>query len=344
MRELRVSSVGHLDWAEARPPALSSAHAALVRPIAVATCDFDHLIVSGAMPLPLPLSVGHECVATVVEVGAEVRTVKVGDTVVLPYQISCGSCDACRCGHTSCCAAVPWLSCYGLGAAAGDFGGLMSDLALVPFADAMLLALPPGVSPADAAAAGCNIVDAYRTVGPQLLAHPGAAVLVCGGAFVNIGLYAVMLARALGASRVDFFHPDADVSDKAARLGANVLESLERIEARAYPVTVDASMDARVLGAAIAATAPSGTCTASTMYVGDPATGLTPLPLMSMFERCMTLTTGQPHARGLLQSVLGLIADGTCRPALVTDGIVDWEDAPSAFRAGSGKHICTRTA
>lgn len=238
---------------------------------------------------------------------------------------------------------MPWLSCYGLGALAGDWGGMMSDLAYVPYADAMLVPLPPGVSPADAAAAGCNIVDAFNTVGAPLQARPGAAVLVAAGAFTNIGLYAVQLARALGASRIDFFHPDPSVGAKAAALGARVLASPAEIEALAYPITVDASMDAAVLAATVQATAPTGVCTASTMYVGDPATGLTSVPLLAMFERCMTFRTGQPHARGLLDAVLGLIADGTCQPGLVTDRVVGWEDAPAVFGAERGKYVCVRS-
>jgi alcohol dehydrogenase len=338
MRELRISGIGQVEWAAAIEPALKSRTAALVRPVAVATCDFDHLMVAGAMPVPLPLAIGHECVATVVAVGDDVRSVGVGDTVVVPYQISCGSCDACCSGRTSSCAAVPWLSCYGLGPMSGDWGGMMSDLVTVPYADAMLVPLPVGVSAADAAAASCNIVDAYNAVGPALAERPGSAVLVCSAAFTNIGLYSVVLAQALGAGRVDFLHPDPVVRDKASRLGARVLESVADIEDSAYPVTVDTSMNPEVLAAAIRATAAGGMCTASTMYAGD----TTGVPLMAMFERCMTLRTGQPHARGLLDSVLGLMADGTLNPGLVTDSVIDWEDAPAAFCAGAGKHICVR--
>lgn len=344
MRELRVSGVGQLDWAEAAEPRLMSATAALVRPVAVATCDFDHLMVGGAVPVPLPLAIGHECVATVVSVGDEVLSFAAGDTVVVPYQISCGSCDACRSGRTSSCSAVPWLSCYGLGAMSGGWGGMMSDVVVVPYADAMLVRLPSGVDAADAAAASCNIVDAFNAVGPALAERPGAAVLVCSSAFTNIGLYSVVLAQALGAARVDFHHPDRGVCDKAAGLGANVLESVAAIEESAYPVTVDASMNPETLAAAIRATAAGGVGTASTMYAGDAAGGLTAVPLMAMFERCMTLRTGQPHVRGLLDSVLALMVEGTLRPGLVTDSVIEWEDAPTAFRAGRGKHICVRHA
>jgi alcohol dehydrogenase len=176
MRELILSAPGQLRWTEARAPELSGPHGALVEPIAVATCDFDHLLVSGRQPAAWPLAIGHEFVARVLQVGDEVRSFTPGDVVIVPFQISCGSCAACERGQTSACARVPWLSCYGLGALAGNWGGAASDVVSVPYADAMLVRLPAGLAPHDAAAVSCNVVDAYRTVGPQLAARRQARV------------------------------------------------------------------------------------------------------------------------------------------------------------------------
>jgi alcohol dehydrogenase len=232
---------------------------------------------------------------------------------------------------------VPWLSCYGLGGASGDWGGAVSDLVGVPYADAMLVVLPDGISPEDAAAASCNIPDAYRCVGPQLLERPGAPVLVIGGAFGNIGLYSVAIAKALGASRVDYLDGDEARASRAATLGADVIPAAADVEAGAYPITVDASQDPDLLALALRATAGSGVCTASTMYLAD-----APLPLLDMFRRCVTFQTGQPHARTHLEPVLELIRDGRLRPAEITDAVVGWEDAPAAFASGGGKTVCVR--
>jgi alcohol dehydrogenase len=338
MRQLIVSEPGKVEWADAVAPRLAGPGSALVRPIAAATCDFDHLLVSGATGFPLPVALGHEFVAEVVEVGSAVTRVRAGDRVVVPFQISCGTCAACRRGRTSSCENVPWLSCYGLGDGAGGWGSAFSDLVRVPYADAMLVPLPDGVEPAEAAAVGCNVVDAYRCVAPGLEEEPGAAVLVLSGAFANIALFAVAIARALGAPRVDFFDRDPAVREWAGLLGANVVDSPERIESGAYPITVDATMDPSLLATAIRATAPSGTCTLSAMYPGE----TTPVPLMDAFQRCLTLRTGQPHARALLDPVLGLVSSGRLRPSAITRGLLDWGDAPEAFRHGRGKFVCTR--
>jgi len=338
MRQLTVTAPRHVSWSEVPAPQLSGPRAALVRPIAIATCDFDHLIVSGAVGAPPPIAIGHELVAQVIEVGSAVRTLAPGDQVLVPFQIACGECQACRRGHTSACAAVPWLSCYGLGAMAGDWGGAAADLVRVPYADAMLVPLPPGLAPSDAAAMSCNVVDAYRCVGPQLAAHPGADVLIVAGAFANIALYCVAIARGLGAGRIDFVSQDSRLTERAARLGARIVSSAEELSEMDYPITVDASMDPALLSAAVRATARAGVCTISTMYASPDVQ----LPLFAMFERCITLHTGQPHARAFIDPVLELWRAGKLDLAPVVDAVLDWEDAPRAFSAGVGKLVCVR--
>ena len=93
--------------------------------------------------MPPGHAVGHEGLAEVVAVGDDVTTVRVGDRVVVPFQINCGQCSACRRGVTGSCASLPLMAMYGMAPPAGlDGGGFMSDLVLVPFADAMLLPVP----------------------------------------------------------------------------------------------------------------------------------------------------------------------------------------------------------
>ena len=337
MQELVLTGPGELTWKERPAPTIEEPGQALVRPVAVSTCDFDHLMVKGEMPMPMPVAIGHECVAEVVEVGAAVRKLRAGDLVVVPFQVACGECGACRRGHTSNCERTSWLSGYGMGPLGGDFGGAMADLMLVPYAEAMLVPLPEGVAPAEAAAAGCNVVDAYRCVGPQLAERPGAGVLVVGGAFESIALYAVAIAKALGAGRVDYVDRDPRRRERAAALGAEPLDRL-RVQPGAYPISVDASLDPELLELAVRATAPDGVCTVSPMYTGS----ATPLPLFDMFQRCVTLRTGQPHVRAHLETVLELIAAGLLRHPELAPPTVAWEEGASAFGGGEGKTVCLR--
>jgi threonine dehydrogenase-like Zn-dependent dehydrogenase len=117
VRQLVYVSARKLEWQETKAPALQSDRAALVRPVAVATCDLDALIIAGISPFTAPFPVGHECVAEVIDVGDAVRTLSPGQLVSVPFQISCGECEPCRRGRTGNCAIVPFMSTYGFGPA-----------------------------------------------------------------------------------------------------------------------------------------------------------------------------------------------------------------------------------
>ena len=208
MRHLLMSAPGELAWQDVAEPDLRADGEALVRPLAVAACDLDGPIARGETPLRGPIALGHECVATVLETGTGVRSVARGDTVVVPFQISCGDCGRCRRGLTGSCERVADRSMYGFGAVGGDWGGMLADVVRVPYADAMLVAVPAGIDPVTVASASDNLPDAWRTVAPHLRAQPGASVLVLGGGARSIGLYAVAIARALGAGEILYLDSD----------------------------------------------------------------------------------------------------------------------------------------
>src|SRR5207302_9867465 len=99
MLALTYTAPGQLEWRETPQPSLSSDRAALVRPVAVATCDLDALIISGQSPFAPPFPIGHECVAEVTALGDAVSALKPGQLVSVPFQISCGQCQPCRPGR-----------------------------------------------------------------------------------------------------------------------------------------------------------------------------------------------------------------------------------------------------
>jgi threonine dehydrogenase-like Zn-dependent dehydrogenase len=334
MRTLFRAADGSCGWAEVPEPALDGGADAIVRPLAVAACDLDVGIANGVVPLPGGSAVGHEFVAEVVEVGADVTSVRPGDRVCVPFQASCGACATCRRGRTERCETVPPRSMYGLGALAGwDLGGALADLVRVPYAEAMLLPLPAGVAPATAASASDNMPDAWRTVGPYL--HDDLhdrRVLVVGR--VSIGLYATAIARALGAA-VDYVDADPRQRDTAERLGAVAHESVP--PGVKYPITVSTGARVEALVAALRATAPGGVCTDTGIFYGA-----VELPLLEMYLGGVTLTTGLAPARAVMPQVLALLADGRLPADVVTEHVVEWEDAPAAWQALSGKTVVVR--
>jgi threonine dehydrogenase-like Zn-dependent dehydrogenase len=338
MRRLLLDGPATLHWEDAPDPVLET-EGALVRPLAVATCDLDVAVLTGRYSLPGPYPLGHEGVAEVVEVGASVRSVRPGDVVIVPFQISCGECAPCRQGRTGNCAAHPMMSTYGLGQLGGlGWGGFLADLVAVPHADAMLVALPAGLDPVAVASASDNLPDAWRTVGPQLAATPGADVLVVGGdhGSWSIGLYAAGMAVVLGAGRVVYSDPDPGRLAMAEAVGATPLPGPPPRKAGSFPVTVDASGDPDGLRCALHSTAPDGTCTSSALYPTDVA-----LPLLAMYSRGLTFRTGRVHARAVLPAVLDVLGSGF-DPSLVTATVASFDDATDALAAPLGKTVLTR--
>ena len=328
MQRLMLDGPGAVHWEEAPDPVAGPGQA-VVRPLAVATCDLDVGVLQGAYPLEGGYPFGHEGVAEVVEVGEGVRDLAPGQRVVVPFQISCGTCGPCRRGRTGNCAEHPPMSTYGLGTMGGlGWGGLLADLALVPHADAMLMPLPDGVDPVVVASASDNIPDGFRGVGPQLAADPGAEVLVVAGEGgpSSIGLYAAGLAVALGAARVLYVDDRPQLRAIAERLGAEVEEGATRRKVGAFPITVNAGGAEAHLRCALNSTAFDGTCTNVAVLLEDPA-----LPLFAMYSRCCTLHTGRAHVRPVIPQVLDLVAAGRFDPSIVTSLVVDWDDAPAAL-------------
>jgi threonine dehydrogenase-like Zn-dependent dehydrogenase len=338
MRELNFIEKGKLEWREAPDPKIEGDGEAVVRPVALATCDLDAAIVRGRAPVQGPFPFGHECVAEVEDVGNSVGSFEPGDLVSVPFQVSCGECDACRAGRTGNCESVPRLSMYGLAMGKQSFGGFASDAVRVPFAEAMLVPIPDGIDPATVASLSDNIPDAWRTVAPPLQAAPGSPVLITMGAG-SIALYSVAIALALCAERVDVVGGRERDRELAAKLGASVLDEEFPERAGFYPITVDASADPAGIACALRSTDADGICTSIGIYF-EP----TPLPLLEMFTQGVTFVTGRPHVRALMPDVLELIRQGKFDPDPITVNRVRWDEAAEALSELRAKTVVTRAA
>lgn len=336
VRQLTFLEPGKLEWHAVADPRLEAEAEAIVRPVAVATCDLDLAFVRGVAPAAREFAFGHEGVAEVVEVGDDVGSVAPGMLVSVPFQISCGQCSRCVNGQTGNCESVEFLSTYGL-PLGPDNGGFVSDVVRVPFADAMLVPVPEGVEPASIASLSDNIPDAWRAVGPPLDEHPGAPVLVCGGAG-SIPLYAVALALALGAERVDFAGGRPHERETAARLGASLLDEEFPKRLGPYPITVAGSPDHEGLACALRSTDKDGICTAIAIFF-EPETAV---PLLEMYTSGIRFHTGRCHARSAMEPLLDLVRAGDFQPEAVTHETAAWDDAADAVANHSGKLVITR--
>lgn len=359
MRELRFERAGRLAWHERDRPALVDPGDAIVRPFVAARCDGDTLpihrpvsralqagmalglvdpvvgAICGTVPFRGPFAIGHECVAEVLELGSAVTGLRVGQRVIVPWAVSCGTCGPCLRGLTAKCATTVGdgvLAAYGFGPASGPWGGMITDRLRVPFAAHMLVPVPDDIPAHRVAAASDNLADAWRAVVPPLAVREGGSVLVLGGGAKSIGLYAAGLAIAHGASTVDYLDHGAERRAIAESFGARTHANGR------YDVVVEATSRSAGLRRALRALAPGGVCTAVGYYLG---TG-TRVPLMHMYAADATLRLGVSHSRAVLPDLLDFV-DRTGFPAeRVTTLLAPWEDAPAAYAAKTTKVVVHR--
>jgi threonine dehydrogenase-like Zn-dependent dehydrogenase len=333
MRELTFVGRRKVEWRERPAPRLQSPVDALVRPLTATTCDVDLVILLGRSPLPPPFAIGHECVAEVVDAGDGVTHVAPGDLVVVPWHICCGHCDRCAAGLTAHCRSVPEMAMYGapLG---GDWGGLFADVVRVPFADAMLVPLPPGLDPVAMASASDNWSLAWRMVAPHLHSRPAATVVILSRG--SIGLYACDIAGALGASRRLYVDPDSRRRGIAAAFGAEVAERIEPVH-HGFDIAVEATGRVGDLATACLSLVPEGVCESAGNHFRPGE-----LPLLDMYLSGLTLRMGRDNVRAHMPDALNLATTGTVNPRAVVTDVLDWESLPEALPELRGKPVFVR--
>ncbi len=138
---------------------------------------------------------GHEAVGVVEAVGADVRTVKVGDVVVMPFAFSDGSCVFCHEGlHTSC--------VQGGFFGNAEVGGAQSEAQRVPQADGTLVALPVGRDDAlmPSLLTLSDVMGTGHHAAVTARVGPGKTAAVVGDGAV--GLCGVIAAKRLGAEQI----------------------------------------------------------------------------------------------------------------------------------------------
>ncbi|MGD8418129.1 MAG: alcohol dehydrogenase catalytic domain-containing protein [Pseudomonadales bacterium] len=305
MQALHHVEPGRLEWRAISAPALKDPTDAIVRPIAVAACDLDRAIASGASPFPGPFIMGHEFCGEVIEVGDAVRSLAPGDIVIASFQPSCGTCPCCQRGHSSVCRNTPTTSMYGIGAAGGDWGGALTDLVRIPWAEFNLREIPDGIDPIAIASGSDNLADGLRAVDEPLRENPGASVLIAGSG--SIPLYAAQLAGFLGAGQVTFASDDRFALESAEALGADCIEVTQWPRRfSSHDITFDCTNHNEGLAAVVRSTAPHGVMTIASIYFAP----LTPIPLVDMYMKGITLRTGRVNSAAQLDRVLELAAQG----------------------------------
>jgi len=186
-------------------PVIEHPNDAIVRVTMGAICGSDLHLYHGMMPdTRVGHTFGHEFIGVVEEIGSSVRNVKVGDRVMVPFNIFCGSCYFCTRGLFSNCHnvnpnATAVGGIYGYSHTCGGYDGGQAEYVRVPFADVGPTIIPDWMDDEDAVL----LTDACPTgyFGAQLGdIHEGDTVVVFGAG--PVGLFAAKSAWLMGAARV----------------------------------------------------------------------------------------------------------------------------------------------
>ena len=320
---------------------------------------------------------GHEPMGIVEAVGADVTNLRVGDRVVVPFNISCGHCFMCDHGLQSQCETTQ-VTEYGSGATLfgytklyGQVAGGQAELLRVPHADYGPIVVPEGPSDdrfvllsdvlptawqaveyAQVPAGGSVVVLGLGPIGDmaaRIAAHRGA------GLVIGVDLVPERLARlrARGIEVLDLSRMDADgvvaaVRERTNGRGPDAVIDAVGMEAHGSPaakaalklasflpdrlmekVMPRAGIDRlAALSTAIELVRRGGTISIIGVYGGQ----TDPLPMLTMFDKQLTLRMGQANVRHWVDDLLPLLSDDD---PLGVDGFATHHlplaDAPAAY-------------
>jgi alcohol dehydrogenase len=184
----------------------------LVQMTAAGLCHSDLSVIDGTRPRVMPMALGHEAAATVLECGPEVSGFAPGDAVVFSFVPACGHCQPCATGRAALCEPGARANFHGTllsGARRlSDAGGaaLNHHLGVSGFAEhavvsaASAVKVRPGLPPEIAAVFGCAVLTGVGAVVNTAKVAPGTSVAVFG--LGGVGLAALLGARAAGAATI----------------------------------------------------------------------------------------------------------------------------------------------
>lgn len=142
MKAYTYTEKGKFELKEKDKPKISDSRDAIVKITLASICSSDLHIKHGSVPKAVPgITVGHEMVGIVEDVGEEVKNIKVGDRVTVNVETFCGECFFCRNGYVNNC--TDKNGGWALGC---RIDGGQAEFVRVPFADTGLNKIPGSVT------------------------------------------------------------------------------------------------------------------------------------------------------------------------------------------------------
>ncbi len=242
MRAAVLREMGRpMPYAESRPLSIEEVELdgpgqgeILVRIHAAGLCHSDLSAINGDRPWPMPIVVGHEAAAEVIELGEGVDDLVVGDHVALVFRPGCGSCARCAVGRPALC--IPGGQANNSGSLLGGHRRLRAlavgdgpttlnhHLGCAAFAEYATVSRRSAVRIdrdlpwEEAALFGCAVITGAGAVVNTARVEAGSTVAVVG--LGGVGFSALLAARAAGARSIVAVDRLASKLEKARELGA----------------------------------------------------------------------------------------------------------------------------
>ena len=232
-------------------------------------CGTDIHIVKGEYPVQPGLTIGHEAVGVIHELGAGVTGYEIGQRVLVGAITPCGQCEPCLSGHTSQCGGP--LGGWRLG---NTIDGVQAEYARIPFAQANLAAIPDELSDedvlllADIASTGFGAAE-----NGKIRLGDTVAVFAEG----PIGICATLGAKLMGASEIIAIDPDPHRLEVAKQFGAtaavpaegDVVDRIRKLtQGRGVDVAIEALGTQETFENALRVLRPAGTLSSVGVYSG----------------------------------------------------------------------------
>lgn len=225
-------------------PTIAATRDAVVKVKQACICGSDlHVYYEHEKGIDHGTAMGHEFVGEIVELGSDVKSLKVGDLIMSPFTTNCGQCYYCKIGLTCRCVKS---QLYGWVEKGVGLHGGQAEYVRVPLADSTLQKIPEGVSLEEGLLLGDVLSTGYFCAHQaELKSHEVQAVIGCG----PVGLMAIIGARDLGAENlyaIDTVDERLAMAEKFGAIPINMKKQdpVEVLRAKTDGRGVDAAMEA----------------------------------------------------------------------------------------------------
>ncbi|MBD8537683.1 MULTISPECIES: zinc-binding dehydrogenase [unclassified Frigoribacterium] len=311
-------------------PVVQKPTEALIRVTYACVCGSDLHPYHDLGDTPEGRRMGHEAIGVVEEIGDDVRTLSVGDTVIVPFAWSDGTCPFCRDGITT--------SCVHGGFFDGAPSATQAEKLIVPEADGTAVKVPAGTDEALMPSL-LTLSDVYLTgyhAAVQGQVGPGKTVTVIGDGAV--GLSAVLASKQLGAETIILMGRHTARTDLGREFGAThvvaergdegVAKVMEITGGEGSHVVLEAVGHMPAYEQAYGIVRPGGTIS----RVGVPQYEEAPVGFTSLFGKNATLTGGPATVRAYLEAAIPQVLDGTIDPGRVFDRELPLSEIAEGYR------------